>query len=116
MYGSSVRAGKCSSPDGRSGRDELQQVGVNGVGFRGGHTVGEALVAYESSMLQQLSGPRAGGDIRDDLIVLAMHDQDRDVDLLEIFRKVRLRKGHDTVVMRFGSAHHSLAPPIFNHG
>src|ERR1700681_3111905 len=110
-----MRAGKRSSRDRRSGCEERQQLGVNRVRFRGGHTVREALVAYKSSVLQQLSGPRTGGDIRYDLIVLAMHDQDRDVDLLEIFRKIRLGKGHDTVIMRFGSTHHALAPPILNH-
>src|ERR1700722_11912128 len=109
-----MRAGTCSIRKPRSGSYEGQKVGVNRVRFRGGHTVREAFVAYKGSVLQQLSGPRAGGDIRYDLIVLAMHDQDWNVDLLEIFRKIRLGKGHDTVVMRFGSAHHALAPPILN--
>src|SRR5438132_7548515 len=70
------RAEKCSSRDRRSGCNERQQVGVNRVRFRGGHTVREALVTYKSCVLQQLSGPRTGGDIRHDLIVLAMHAQD----------------------------------------
>lgn len=41
-----------------------------------------------------------------------MHDQDWHSDLLEVFRKIGLRKGDDAVVMRLCSAHHSLPPPV----
>jgi hypothetical protein len=35
-------------------------------------------------------------------------------DLLEIFSKIGLGKGHDAVIMRFGTPHHALAPPILD--
>src|ERR1700688_425425 len=53
--------------------NELQQVGVDGFGFGGGHAVRKAFVGFESGVLQQLRGQRACGDIRNDLVVFAVH-------------------------------------------
>src|SRR4029077_205895 len=44
-----------------------------------------------------------------------MHHQHRYRNLLEVGHEVRLREGHDAVVVGFDASHHSLAPPILNH-
>src|SRR5438093_915567 len=44
-----------------------------------------------------------------------MLHQDWHVDLLEILREVRLREGHDAVVVSLGPTHHALAPPVPDH-
>lgn len=41
--------------------------------------------------------------VGNDLIVIAVDNQNRDSDALEIFREIRLRERDDTVVVRFGS-------------
>ncbi|MCY1173935.1 hypothetical protein D9M73_141180 [compost metagenome] len=47
-----------------------------------------------------------------DLVVLAVHHQHRQTDLLQVLGEVGLRKGNNAVVMRLGTAHHSLPPPV----
>ena len=61
---------------------------------------------------RQLGRQRPGIGERDDLIVLAVHHQHRDVDLLQILGVVGLREDLDAIVMGLGSAHHALAPPV----
>ena len=51
---------------------------------------------------------------KNDLVVLAMHDQNRHRDLFQIFGEVGLRERDDAVIARLGAAHHALAPPIPN--
>ena len=57
----------------------------------------------------------AGIGIRHDLIVIAVHHEDRHGDLLQVFGEVRLGEGDDAVVVRLGAAHHALAPPVPDH-
>ena len=52
--------------------------------------------------------------VRHDLIVLAVHHQNRDGDLLQVFGEVGLGERDDAVVVRLGAAHHSLAPPVLD--
>src|SRR6266581_39799 len=63
---------------------ESQQVGVDRFRLRGRHAVREALVGLQRSVLQQLCRQRSGVGIRNDLIIVAMHHQDRHCDLLEV--------------------------------
>src|SRR5215469_9141192 len=46
----------------------------------------------------------------DDLIIVAVQDQSRHIDLLEILSKVRLRKCLDAKVRAGKTAHHTLKP------
>jgi hypothetical protein len=52
---------------------------------------------------------------RHDLVVVAVHDQHRYGDRLQVLVEVRLRECLDAVVVRLGAAHHSLAPPVVDH-
>src|SRR5229473_421956 len=95
--------------------EEREQVGVNGVGLSRGHAVRKALVGFQCAILQQLCRQRSRIGIRHDLVVIAMHHQDRHSDLLQVLGEVRLREGDDAVIMRLCASHHALAPPIPDH-
>jgi hypothetical protein len=41
-----------------------------------------------------------------------MHHEHRHRDLLQVLGKIGLRKRDDTIVVRLGAAHHTLAPPV----
>ena len=82
---------------------EGQEVGVNGIGLGRGHAVRKALVGFQCAILQQLCRQRCRIGIRHDLVVIAMHHQDRHGDLLQVFGEVRLGEGDDAVIMRLGA-------------
>ena len=54
------------------------------------HAVRQVLVDLERAVLEQLGRQGSGSDIRNDLIVLAMHHQHPHVDFFEIFREIGL--------------------------
>src|SRR6266446_2789727 len=68
-------------PDGL-GLDERQEISIDRIGFRGGHAVREALVGFQRSLLQQLGTQRRRVGIGHDLIIIAVHHECRDRDLL----------------------------------
>ncbi len=96
--------------------DERQQVGIDGVRFRSGHAVREALVGFHGSVLQQLTGQRPGGDIGHDLVVFAVHDQHWDGDLLEVLREIGLGKGKRPRCRRNAPWHRPSCPGATNSG
>ena len=100
---------------GRLRFQEGQQVGVDGVGLGRGHAMRKALVGFQCAVLQQLCRQRRRIGIRHDLVVIAMHHQDRHGDLLQVFGEVRLGEGDDAVIVRLGASHHALSPPIPDH-
>ena len=61
---------------------EVQQVGVYGIGLGCGHAVRKALVGFQCAILEQLCRQWPRISVRHDLVVIAMHHQDRDGDLL----------------------------------
>src|SRR5205085_6387931 len=61
---------------------EGQQIGVDGVGIRRGYPVRKALVRFQRAVLEQLCRQRSGVGIRHDLVVIAVHHEDRHGDLL----------------------------------
>ena len=65
---------------------ECQQVGVNRVGLRRRHAVREILVGFQRAVFQQFCRQWSGSDIGNDLIVLAVHHQHRNGDLLQSIR------------------------------
>jgi len=98
-----------------SGFYEFEQVGVNRTGFSRGHAMWKARVCFQGALLEQScrQGRRIG--IGHDLVVIAMHHQDRHINLFKVFREVSLGESDDAVVMRFGAAHHALTPPVPDH-
>src|SRR5882724_3354797 len=64
------------------GFQERQQVGVDGGRLGRGHAVRKAFVGFQGAMLQQLCREWRRIGIRHDLVVIAMHHQDRHSDLL----------------------------------
>src|SRR5262245_40701538 len=78
--------------------DELEQVAVDDIGMRRDQTVRQSGVVDFRRAPDQLSRLLRRVLDRHDLIVLAVHDQGRDIDLLEVIGEVRLREGLDAVV------------------
>ena len=78
--------------------DESQEVGVDRLGLGRDHAVGKVFVGFHSAVLQELRRQRSGGDIRDDLVIFAVHDQCWDRDLLQILGKVSLGKSHNAII------------------
>jgi hypothetical protein len=95
-----------------SAPDECEQIGTDGGSFCRWHTVRKPFVGLQRAVLEQFRGKRAGVRAGNDLIALAVHNQHRNRDLLEVFGEVSLREGDDAVVVSLGTAHHALAPPI----
>src|SRR4029077_18119848 len=95
---------------------EGEQVGIDRARFRGGHAVRKALVGLQGPVLQELRRQRPGRAIGNDMIVLAMHHQHRDINLFQGFGEIGLRERDDAVVMRLRTAHHALAPPVLDDG
>src|SRR5262245_11697656 len=76
----------------------------------------ELFVDLQSALPEELRRERRRVRDRDDLVVVAMHDERRHVDDLQVFGKVRLREGPNSVVVRLRAAHHALAPPVVDDG
>ena len=94
--------------------DERKQVSIDAFGLRRDHAVGVVLVRFQRAVLEEFGREWTGSLIGYDLVVFAMHDQNRHGDFLKILCEVGLRERDDTVLMRLGTAHHALAPPVPN--
>jgi hypothetical protein len=64
------------------GPDERQQISVDSFGFRRRHTVREASVGFQRAILEQFGAKGRRVGIGYDLIIVAVHHQCRDRDLL----------------------------------
>src|SRR2546425_1952744 len=98
-----------------SALDEGEKVGIDHVGVRRAHAMRELLVDLQGTLLEEFRGEHRGISDRDDLVVVAMHDERRHVDDFQVLGKVGLREGADAIVMRFRTTHHALAPPVLDH-
>src|SRR4029079_8255202 len=74
------------------------------------------LVDLQRTLLEEFRGNQRGISDRDDLVVVAMHNERWYVDDFEVLCKVGLREGLDAIVLRFRPAHHGLAPPVLDDG
>jgi hypothetical protein len=93
---------------------KAQQIRVDRLGLGGRHAVGEPGVRPQLGVLEQLRGQRRRVGIRNDLVVVAVHDQDGHGDLFQVVGEIGLRERDDTVVMRLRAAHHALTPPVLD--
>src|SRR5262249_12511938 len=99
----------------RSALYESEKLGIDHVGVCRTHAVWEPLADLESPLPQQFRVQQRRIIDRDDLVVVAMHDEGRHVDDLQVLGEVSLREDLDAVVLRFRTAHHGLAPPVVDH-
>src|SRR5260370_8530127 len=70
--------------------DESEQIGIHLVLERRAQTVRGALVDLQSRAFDELGLEQAGVGERHDLIVVALHDEGRHVDLLQVLGLIRL--------------------------
>src|ERR1700731_2179390 len=99
----------------RSALDEGEEVSVHLFLPRGAHAVRRALVDLQRRALHQLRRQHGRGADRYDLIVVAMQDQGRLVDLLEVLGLVGFRKRLDAEIAGGHAGHHALQPEGFAH-
>src|SRR6059058_3234902 len=76
-----------SSQRASSALDEGEKVGIDHVCVRRAHAMWELLVDLQGALLEELRGQRRGIGDRDDLVVVAMHDEGRHVDEFQVFGK-----------------------------
>jgi hypothetical protein len=63
-----------------------------------------------------LGRQRPGVGVGHDLVIFAVHDQNRHADALQVRGEVGLGERDDAVVVRLRAAHHSLPPPVVDDG
>jgi hypothetical protein len=79
-----------------------------------GIPVREAVIGLQRPVPHQLGRQRAGVDVGHNLVIIAVHDQDRHRDLLQVLGEVGLGERDDPVVMGLRAAHHALPPPVLD--
>src|ERR1700733_5073369 len=92
-----------------------KEVGIDRGRFSCGHAVRKALVDLQCPVLHKLCRQQACVGVRDDLVVIAMHHQHRNRDLLEILREIGLRESDDAIVVSLRAPHHALPPPVLDN-
>src|SRR5437870_6078841 len=68
-------------------------------------------VYLERRVLHNLRGDQSRRADGHDLVVVAVKDEGRQIELLEVFSEIRLRKSLDAIVMGLCASHHALQPP-----
>src|SRR5215471_18566652 len=94
--------------------DKGQEARVDRVGVGGKHAMREAWVELQSGILEELDLEQSSALVRNDLVVVPLHDERWHIDVVQVLSQVCFRERLDTVVMSLGPAHHALAPPILD--
>src|SRR3989442_6096219 len=89
---------------------EGQQVFVELLLVREGQAVGRPRIDLQGGALDDLGGEQGRVADRHDLVVVAVDDQSRNVELLEVFGEVRLREDLDAVECAFETSLHRPQP------
>src|SRR4051812_43250133 len=89
-----------------------QKIGVELVAMGGGKAVRRAGVDLERGVLHDLRGEFGGIGDGNNLIVIAVDEERRDVYLFEILREIRLREGLDAIERALQSHLHALEPEL----
>src|SRR3546814_3970200 len=79
------------------------------------YAVRQILVSPERTVLQELDCQRCGIGVRHNLIILAVNDQHRHFDGLQVLGKVGFRKSLDTPITSLDAPHHPLPPRSEEH-
>src|SRR3546814_13577519 len=103
------------TPSGHGSRThEFEQVRIEFVRMGGEHSMGISLVDLQRPVRKQLNLLQRGACVRNDLVVVALHDERRDRNRPQVFRLVRLGECLDAFIMCQCASHHSLAPPVLD--
>src|SRR3989442_596852 len=89
---------------------EGEQVGVELLLVREGQAVGRPRIDLQGRALDDLGGEQGRVSDRHDLVVVAVDDQGRNIEPLEVFRLVRLGEGLDAVEGPFEADGHRPQP------
>ena len=92
------------------GPQEGQQVGIEPPLVRAHEAVGRSWIDLQGRVLDDLRGEEGRVTNRHDLVVVAVEDERRHVEFLEIRGEIRLGKRLDAEVRRREAGHHALAP------
>ncbi len=92
------------------GPQEGQQVGVELLLVREGQAMGRARIDLQDCTFDELGGEQGRVADRHDLVVVAVDDQGRNIELLKIFRLFRLGEGLDAVECAFEADGHRPQP------
>src|SRR3546814_9292530 len=112
--------GSAQTEDGRSAVDEFEKVGVEAVLLGDGEAVAAAFIDLEHRLLDDLDRRERRGADRHDLVVDAVKDEGRLVELFAVLVAVAFRKRADAVEQALETAVHALphefvAPRFRNH-
>ena len=72
-------------------QEELQKIGIYLVGIGCHHTVRKARIDLQTCSYEYFHSFQARGSNRNNLIIIAVHDQDRYINLLQIVGEVNFR-------------------------
>src|SRR5215831_7921867 len=122
--GSRGACGLSRLPSIRSGRraitpllaaDEGEEVLADHISVGTEQAVREAGVDLQRTVLEELVRKQRSVLVRNDLVIVPLHDERRYVDALQILSEVGFGERLDAVIVGFRPAHHALPPPVRNH-
>src|SRR3546814_2909766 len=76
------------------------------------YAVRQILVSPERTVLQELDCQRCGIGVRHNMIILAVNDQHRHFDGIQVLGKVGFRKRLEPYITSLDAHHHHMPPPI----
>src|SRR5664279_389571 len=110
VLGEVAEVGPFHLNSGIAGCEECQQVGVELVFVRVSDAVRGTGINLQRGVLDEFGRGVSRGADRHDLVVVAVDDQGRHVELLEVLREVRLGKRLDAVELVLETALHAAKP------
>src|SRR5665811_683216 len=95
--------------------EEGQQIGVELVLVRVGQAMGAARIDLQRRVLDEFRREYGRSRDRHDLIVIAVNDQRRHVELLQVLSEIRLGEGFDGIEFVLETTLHRLEPERVPH-
>src|SRR5260370_1675699 len=96
----------------RGAAKKRKQVGIDLCGISCTHPMRKAGIDFQRRNFHELRGQKRRSSDGNDLVVITMENQCRNINLLEIVTEVGLRERFDAVIVSFDSAGHSLQPEM----
>src|SRR5262249_6222804 len=95
--------------------DEGEEVLADHIGVGSEQAVREARIDFQRTVLEELVRKQRSVPMRNDLIIVPLHDERGYLDALQILGEVRFGERLDAVIVGLGPAHHALPPPVRDH-